>query len=766
LKLAILSTSRREYVTVALGLAIAALVFFWDPLFTWPREAMLAGGDIAVMFAPWLNFIFDSVRQSGELPLWNPYLFAGIPFYANPQPMLFYPFTYLGLLLPLAQAMALTLAIHAWLGGMGMYGWLRALGASHAGAALAGLAFAFTGTFAVRLGVGHYGVALQLAWWPLSFWALHTAFERRAWRWAMWAGAPLAMALLSGHTATCLLLYVALGTYTLFTQYTARTWPGHQRPDSIFQFAYWQPCLLAAAAVVASLMLAAVQYLPLFTLSQLSVRASDPSPEFAARFAMPIGHLIALLVPNFFGQVIRTGYWSVAGYEETTYYVGVLIILAALGGIRLARQPRLAFFLCLAAGGVLLQLGPEGVLFNFFYRFVPGFALTRAPGRAGMIYTFAIITAAGLVWSEWENALPAIRARLLEVFSPFVIASVSGLTGGAIVTAFIFYATFKESGGAAWPWHMADQLSQFLILFWASLALLSAWKKSTAAPRVIHLLAALLVLFDLWSYGWYYVRPATDSLAPAWAPVAEFARQRPAWRVAAEEMEFFQLNGALAYRLRSHYGYDPLVLARYETLINSAPDYFDRVYDLLNIRFIITRNALADPRDLTVALEFTGGKIYRRPQPLPRAFVVHEAVIEPDDAQALALLRSPEFSPSRTVILPAASPCALAPVTMTETVKISREAPNHLEFVTQSSAAGLLLLSEVYYPGWQAQVDGQPVEVLRADTTLRAICLPPGAHTVRFDFWPGDLIAGAWISGVAWLALVGVVALPLGRKRS
>ena len=63
--------------------------------------------------------------------------------------------------------MALTLAIHAWLMGMGMYGWLRSLGATHAGAFLAGAAFAFTGTFSLRVGVGHYGIALQLAWWPL-----------------------------------------------------------------------------------------------------------------------------------------------------------------------------------------------------------------------------------------------------------------------------------------------------------------------------------------------------------------------------------------------------------------------------------------------------------------------------------------------------------------------------------------------------------------------------------------------------------------------
>ena len=93
-----------------------------------------------------------------------------------------------------------------------------------------------------------------------------------------------------------------------------------------------------------------------------------------------------------------------------------------------------------------------------------------------------------------------------------------------------------------------------------------------------------------------------------------------------------------------------------------------------------------------------------------------------------------------------------------ETAQVVGESPNHLELTTRSASTGLLVLSEADYPGWQVKVDGQPAQVLRADTALRAVCLPAGSHTVRFEFAPRDLVIGAVISCLA-LAVVMAVAV-------
>jgi hypothetical protein len=745
------------YMAMAVFTAIAAIVFFWDPLFTWSPDKIMGGGDYTTMFVPWLQFIYDSLRQYGALPLWNPYLFSGVPFYANPQPMMFYPFTYLGLLMPITRAMALTLVIHVWLMGIGMYGWLRSLGATHAGAFLAGVAFAFTGTFAVRVGAGHYGIALQLAWWPLSAWALHTAFGRHSWRWAILGGVPLALGLLSGHTATCLLLYVTMGVYALFEAAVVCRQDGHWKAGA-------RVLGLVAVAVLTSLALAAVQYLPFFNFSQLSVRASDPTLDFAARFSLPIGHLVTLLVPDFFGEPIRTGYWSVEGYGEFTYYVSILVFLVAMVGVQLIKSGprRLLFFLALTVGAVILELGPDGVLFVLFYRFVPGIALTRAPGRAGMIYTFAVITAAGLVWSELECASRETVQRLLGIFNKTVVWVVSTIVICAALLAFVLYAAWKSSDTAR-LWYMGGQLTQFLVLFWAVMAIFFVWRNRSLPPRVVNVLAVALVTFDLWSYGLKNVRPGDNSQDPGWSRVASFMQDKPGYRVAPADFQFFEHNGALAYHLRNQYGYDPIVLARYQALLDSVADYFDPVYDLLNVRYIVARNPLefkeGGPK-LPVSFEWEDLRIYRRPSALPRAFIVHDVQVVPGDAEARAALHVPGFEVSRTVMLPLAPPCSLEPIAASaeETVQVVGESPNHMELATRSASAGLLVLSEVDYPGWQVKVDGQPAQVLRADTALRAVCLPAGSHTVHFEFAPRDLMIGSVISCLT-LAVVMVVAV-------
>ena len=86
-------------------LTVLALVLFWDLLWL-PGDQLIAGNDLQHMFLQWWRFGLESLRQ-GELPLWNPYLFSGVPFLANPQPALFYPPVWLLLVLPAAQVAGL-----------------------------------------------------------------------------------------------------------------------------------------------------------------------------------------------------------------------------------------------------------------------------------------------------------------------------------------------------------------------------------------------------------------------------------------------------------------------------------------------------------------------------------------------------------------------------------------------------------------------------------------------------------------------------------
>ena len=147
-------------------------------------------------------------------------------------------------------------------------------------------------------------------------------------------------------------------------------------------------------------------------------------------------------------------------------------------------------------------------------------------------------------------------------------------------------------------------------------------------------------------------------------------------------------------------------------------------------------------------------KIYEHQGVLPRAFVVARAETA-DDETALARLADPAFDPSATVLLADAGAGEQPEAGQARAAVIEAYAPERV--VVQADGPGYLLLTDAYFPGWAATVDGRPAEILRADVMFRAVALPPGAQEVVFTYAPGSVTVGLWVSGVAWVALGGAL---------
>ena len=148
-------------------------------------------------------------------------------------------------------------------------------------------------------------------------------------------------------------------------------------------------------------------------------------------------------------------------------------------------------------------------------------------------------------------------------------------------------------------------------------------------------------------------------------------------------------------------------------------------------------------------------KIYENLDVLPRAFVVHQAEVIPGDDRAIARMRDPAFDPSRTVILTDGKPLVGAGDATAEMVSY---APEEIVVDVTTDAPGYLVLTDTFYPGWRATVDGAPAEISRADVAFRAVWLEPGAHRVEFRYQPASVRWGCWIStGALLLLLCGLV---------
>jgi len=129
-------------------------------------------------------------------------------------------------------------------------------------------------------------------------------------------------------------------------------------------------------------------------------------------------------------------------------------------------------------------------------------------------------------------------------------------------------------------------------------------------------------------------------------------------------------------------------------------------------------------------------------------------VVEGDDARALQRIASPRFNPSQQAVVSMPLPFALDARASQGNVVVTRYAPEKLVMDMNAPADGLLVVSENFYPGWRATVDANPVDILRADVTLRAIPVRAGQHHVEIWYDPLSFKVGAGISGLTILGCV------------
>ena len=202
-------------VLVAIGLALAVLLVFRPLLLT---NRVLATGDAFAYFTPYRDFA-NHALAAGRLPLWNPYLFLGSPFLANPQSAVFYPPHWLFIGLPAAKSLAASAGLHLWLAGFGTALYIRRVARlSWSAAFVGGLVFILGGYLGAR--AGQINQLSAAAWLPWLLWLLEETWGRgRAlvagpgrvnWIAAAALALVVALQLLAGHTQTAFINLVGL----------------------------------------------------------------------------------------------------------------------------------------------------------------------------------------------------------------------------------------------------------------------------------------------------------------------------------------------------------------------------------------------------------------------------------------------------------------------------------------------------------------------------------------------------------------------------
>lgn len=765
--------SLRHDLGAAALLLLATLGYFWRVLAgqAWKPAG---GGDL-------VSFLFPTYRYAaarlwaGDLPLWNPHLYGGAPFLADTQSGLFYPPNLLlSLLAPTFpyEALQWMAALHVFWAGLAMYLCLRYLDPARPlrpVAALTGaLAYMFSDLFVVH--VGNLNLIAVAAWLPLVVLLFWRALRGRSLALAAAAGLVLGVATLEGHLQITLAIGIGLAVMAVI-----ELLPGGTRRTGGWQAAW--PLLALALTAAVAVGLAALVLLPAVEYAGLSPRAGLSYRE-AARYSLVPAMLGEMLVPGLFSSREPSLYWGVWD-RVAAGYVGVFTLL--LAGLAVLLRParaaghgsRVRLFLILGVVGLLLALGGQSIVHGWAYSLLPGFGQLRAPARFVLLLDFALAALAAIGLQRLLSPLERPARRLLDGAwrGLLWLGGGAALVGGAWAYLVVYQAQDRDP---TLFWRVsaaANGVVLALLLLGASLAWLAARRSGRMGRGTLGWLAAGLVFFDLASVGAYadlgHEPPTEGYQHPA---IVQFLQGEPGlFRIDSrtDVAASWQPDTALLAGLYDAGGVDnPLVVADVERYWQGTGGRSTQLYDFLGVRYLLgSKEITLDWKKFELAFEGDPEvNVYRNTTALPRAFLVQRATVAGSQEEAWAMIHQAGFDPATSVVLEAGRP--LDGDAAGGEVRVERYEPDRIELAVDSPAEGYLVLSDPFYPGWRAELDGSPAEILRANYAFRAVAVPAGSHTVTMTFRPASWIAGLAISLATLAALAAAGFVWLRRRRA
>lgn len=316
--------------------------------------------DLILQNYQWKSFIRQQLAE-GEIPLWNPHQFSGVPFMAAGQQSTLYPLSLIYYILPLTAAYGWFTVINLWLAGVFMYLYGRGMGMSRFGAALSGIVYQLAGTFIAS--VVHPMIIGAVVWLPLLLLMIEYILRKRSLfgkpatiPWIAIGAAALACNILSGHVEITIYTLLISGYYAggrlLWDAWTSRSQSGVIKNGVIKNLLQRGASLLAMVAL--GLTLGAVQLIPLYEAAQSNWRAEKADFDTVLSYAHKPRNFLLFVMPNFYGSPAQHTYfdvfdmqtqpvdfvnvagnrqtntdWGIKNYVERALYLGILPLLLA-----------------------------------------------------------------------------------------------------------------------------------------------------------------------------------------------------------------------------------------------------------------------------------------------------------------------------------------------------------------------------------------------------------------------------------------------------
>lgn len=710
---------------------------------------------------PWHTFWRDEIR-SGRLPLWNPFVFGGMPASSEPQTQTFYPSNALWLVLEPDTALKITLLLHVVIGSVLMFGLAREIGASATGAAVSALAFGLHGQMVLYSFAGWTQVVAPMALTPGVLWMLIRAFRPGLAARAIGIGGfILGLQLLAGSPEWA--------RYTLLAGlFIVLAHPVATRARR----------LSAGAAMLAiGMLIGAPQVLPTIDAALRSTRgqramASETTLHGAG---MPFVTLPTLVAPRVFGPwdldvstdgIAHKALGARVSFGESLIYVGVLPLALAVAAVARRRRETAAWSL-MTLTALALALNDVLHLQCALDWLVPLHSVFRSPARFVFVSSLGLAVLAGLgaTWLETAGRLSrrtivggaaaagllaAAAGALLALRDPIIAAVTSRVTFPDLVMARVA-ETGSNPASLAW-WALGQSalaLATAAVLIALSVAA-AAWFAARPGQGRAYAMTAVISL-DLLLFATPFLTSVVDLdrlYAPDLALLAPLADQPAAKVVTEPGLLHSGPNVAMMARTRVLGGYDTFVLPEFDRLRQTTVNPHALAAAGIT-HTLVTR----DGAPALAALDGARG----------RAWWAGRAITRPDADSAAALLASPV--PLDFVALDdAAAPSLDSRSPGGADIRIDADAPGRFDAHVTAPSDGWLVVTEVFYPGWSATVNGEPADVRRAFGSLQTVAVPAGTSMVALRYEPTLLRAAAAAAGFGLLLVILLIGLSLAGR--
>ncbi len=796
---------------VAIAVLFITLMIFFSEV-TIEGKVFVAADNIA---SKSFQTLISDADKEGIFPLWNPYIFCGMPGYASLTISGERYFDISALIMNRASKVFGALVNNPEVGwglfyyfllGIGIYCFVYDKVKHKVSALFSALAVMHSTFIVILIMVGHMTKVPVIAFFPFIFLIVERLRERFSLPLSLLLVLLIHFLLLPGHIQMIFYCYFALLIYYIFfflwSIAKKENWKGVLRSG-----------LVLTAATGIAFAMTGDQYLSILEYSKYSTRGADPIMSsadpltsgqtksnggldygYATQWSFPPGEMLTFIVPFAYGfgnheyqgifsdnkvQHLNT-YIGSQTFTDAPQYMGIIVlILAGFGFWRNRKDPFVLYLGTIIIIALMISFGKElSILFDPMFYYFPMFNKFRIPSMILILVQIFVPVLAGYgVRSlmekhsfrnagdkkNWQYGMYAVGALLIiSIIGKDILLSIYQL----FVPIDVVMAKVNNQNVASELYKYINTMVAKDILFGLSISLFVLvifylyWERKIQS-NLLAILLMVALLVDLWSVNSKPMDPQPHKDSQAIFSAPGYVRYLQQDTLLYRTLEFEQgqppYNNTLAYwRIQSAYGYQGAKMRQTQDMFDVVGLGNPMLWGLMNVKYIISDRP--DSNQVIAPVYASDGKyiLYNKAE-LPRAFFVNRYEVA-DGLNILNKIKELSFDPKDVAFMLDDPKIDIDAPKEGTSVQYIRFGIQDIALKVKATGNNLLFLSESWYPaGWKAHIDGKEIPIHRLNYMFRGVVIPAGEHTLTMSFDPNGFYVGKNLS--LWINIIVLAGL-------